>query len=139
MKYLGATALIPTALILMACHANAACSINNSMPDDVKTVIADHGGIPISDADCQLVNTNHLYLDVHGDFFAGSKAAVGWALVELEDVNNIRSDTSAQSTHFSDRLGDGAARDAEFAAISNSIKTLDFTKAIKQIRSYESR
>jgi hypothetical protein len=111
-----------------------ACSVPNSTTDDVRALVNEKGGWPISDAQCAILNKQNLLVNVSGTATVLSNASVGWALVTLVDPNNIVSDAQRSSTYVnSSSASMDVAKGLLYSSIKDAIKGLDFSVAAKQI------
>lgn len=115
--------------------ASAACNFKTSDTEYTRNIIRQNGGYPISDAQCALLNKHKLRLQVTTDASVLAGASVAWASVRLLNENNRVSDASGSSTYVNTQVtSSNKADELLYLAIRDAITSLDFDKAIGQVR-----
>jgi len=122
-------------------NSQAACSFQTSTTDGVKKVINEHGGWPISDEQCSILNNHNLALSVSGEATVLSNASIAWSVVHLIDRDrNMTSNASSINTIVNTKAASmNVASDLLFESITSSIKGLDFIKAMKEVENFRSK
>ena len=97
-----------------------------------------HGGYPISDAQCKFLNEQGLILVVRGQATVLSGVSVANANISLMSINgNVISDTYQVATRLNTSVASqDFANRLLYEAIGDSISGLDFSKASKEVRTY---
>lgn len=132
--------LIP-AVAAISCFAGSAyaCSLETIDTPAVREVVQQHGGWPISDEKCAILNQNKLALHVSGHATVLSNVSVGWAVVKLSaPALNIVSDRSRVATTVNSSVASmSTANDSLYDSIRDAIAGLDFDGAAKEVRQYQ--
>lgn len=128
--------LLITASISFPFHAAMACSVPNSTDDSTRKIIVEQGGFPVSDAQCALLNQNHLSLDIDGDATVLAGVNVGWAVVRLRNSHGVVSKLSGTGTTVNTDLASQNTADRQFfASLKSAINSLDWKTAAEQVTS----
>lgn len=114
--------------------ASAGCTVNNVMFESVRENLSRRGGIPISDAQCAVLNKRNLRLSIDSDYGVLKNVAYGWVVASLKDDNGFESRAKGLSTYINSAQPDTPTAEAiAYAAAEDAIKTLDFEKAASEI------
>ncbi|XLZ69997.1 hypothetical protein ABT364_26255 [Massilia sp. SR12] len=117
----------------------SACKLNTFDTPLVREVVQQHGGWPISDEKCAVLNKYNLALFVSGQATVLSNTSIAWTEVKLTLPGlNIVSDKSQTSTYVNtSNASIATARDILYEAIRDAIVGLDFEGAAMEIRQYQ--
>lgn len=135
MKYFAA------AVVLFSSIGSAwSCQLVDSTTKNIRDVVNQHGGYPISDSQCNLMNQNNLAISVNGVGTVLNGVNVAWAVVSLQDQKtNISSDAVGRSTQVNTGVASQTvANDILYDALSSAIKHLDWEKAAREVVAYRS-
>ena len=132
-----------TALTLLAVlpAAQAGCPMKDSTTPDVRRVVNAHGGWPISDAQCAILNEKKLSLSATGDTTVLDGVSIAWVSVTLADVAlNIHADAIGLATRVNVKKASmDVAENMQYDAIEAAVKALDFGKAAREIDAYRAK
>lgn len=133
--------LILSAILLAAVTSSYACTFTDSLSEDIRAVIKNNGGSTLSDKNCELLNSNNMGISISGKSTVLSNTSIGWAVVKIFDKkNNITSSASGVSTMAnSSNASMDLANELVYAAIKNAIDSLDFQKAIQEVKTYRAK
>jgi hypothetical protein len=121
-------------LLSLQSVANA-CNFKTSDSEYTRNVIRQNGGYPISDKSCALLNKHGLRLQVTTDASVLAGASVGWASVRVLNQDNKVSNESGSSTYVNTQVAStNKADELLYLAIRDAIDSLDFNKAISQVK-----
>lgn len=115
-----------------------ACKLKTIDAPSIREVVQQHGGWPISDEKCAVLNKYNLALFVTGHATVLSNTSVGWVNVKLALPGlNIVSDKSQWSTYVNTSSASmTTANDILYDAIRDAIAGLDFDGAAMEVRDY---
>ena len=118
-----------------------ACQLSTIDTPQIREVVSQHGGWPISDEKCAILNKHNLALFVSGQATVLSNVSVGWAEVKLARPGlNIVSDKSQLSTTVnSSKASMVTAGDAMYESIGDAIAGLDFVLAAAEVKEYQAK
>jgi hypothetical protein len=135
MKFVLRNFLI-AASISFPLHASAACKVPYTTTDSAKQIFEAHGGFPVSEAQCNLLNQKNLKLNIDGDAAVLNGVNVGWAIVRLVNSIGVPSETEGRSTYVNNGLASqNIANDQFYMALKAAIGSLDWQKAAGQVTS----
>ena len=129
-------ALLMTLSALTYAGSASACTVRNVTSENTREIVTQHGGWPISDAKCDLLNKNNLMIMVTTRATVLAGTSVGWAVVMLTDKNHVISDEERSSTYVNSAaqpsmdLANGLA----YSALTDAIEGLNFEKAINELK-----
>lgn len=116
-----------------------ACKLNTIETAHVREVVQQHGGWPISDEKCAILNQNRLALYIDGHATVLNNVSVGWAAVKLGEPDlHIVSDRTRLATTVNNSIGSmTTANDSLYDAIRDAIAGLEFDVAAKEVKQYQ--
>jgi hypothetical protein len=117
-----------------------ACTVDNAMPDRLRSIVAENGGFPISDEQCAILRKNHLAISVDGAATVLGGVNIGWAVVRLQDLkSNIVSDKSGASTTINKDEGSQDTANVQFyKSLTSAVSELDWNAASQEVTRYRS-
>lgn len=129
--------MIVSALIGMSASSAFACRLRDVTTDNLRDLVSQMGGYPISDQQCALLNSHHLILHVQGDSSVLDGVNLGWAVVTLENDDNIISSKSGIATRVNARStpSQDNANKLFYSALDGAISSLDWKGAVAQFDS----
>lgn len=127
-------------ILLLAASSSQACQFKTSDTENVREIVRQHGGYPISDDACNFLNKRGLALNVDGNATVLNGVPIAWVAVSLTKLGTgVRSDTYRYST----RTGSGASQDVAddifYAGLQETVGAFDFSKAAGEVSSYLAR
>jgi len=123
-------------LAFISCTAQC-CTVNNAATANVRAVVKQNGGWPVSDNQCALLNKYKLGLNVTAKAAVLSGVNVGWAAVSLISETNIISDEVGISTTVNTSMASQPTADkVMYEAISDAIDKLNWQAAAVQVDKY---
>ena len=126
--------MIVSALIGMSASSAFACSLRDVTTDHLRDLVSQMGGYPISDQQCALLNSHHLFLHVQGDSSVLDGVNLAWAVVTLENDDNVISSKSGIATRVNARTtaSQDNANKLFLSALDGAISSLDWKGAVAQ-------
>jgi hypothetical protein len=133
--------LILSAILLATVTSSYACTFTDSTTEDIRTIIKDNGGLPISDKNCALLNSNNMGISINAVSTVLLNTSVGWASVAVIDIKtNITSDKTGVATKVNSSSASIVVADKlMYEAIKNSMDKLDLQKAIQEVKAYRAK
>lgn len=129
--------MLVSGMLFHATQAAAACSVLNSTTPRVREIVGQQGGWPISNAKCEFLKKNNLYLNVKAESTVLAGSSVGWAVVSLVSEDNVASDETHSSTYVNSSVASmDRANQLTITALKDAINGLDFEKAAGEITAY---
>lgn len=130
--------LFALALAATSIQASQACDFKTTDTEYVREIVRQHGGYPLSDAQCNFLNQRDLALKVLGDATVLKGVSVSWVGVQLTKPgtgvvsNAFRSTTAINASVASQDM----ANDMFYDALTEAIRNLDFAKAAGEVDAY---
>jgi hypothetical protein len=131
--------LFGLSLALSVNIAHAACpSVPFHSNNNIEAVVNAHGGWPLTEAQCDLLNRNNVAINVIGSANVVDGVSIGWAVISLiDEKTNITSDASHYSFRINKRdAGDNVASNLLYKAIEIDLAHFDWDKAVRQINHF---
>lgn len=130
--------LFALALAATSIQASQACTFKTSDTEDVREIVRQRGGYPISDAQCNFLNQRDLALSVLGDATVLNGVSVSWVSVRLTKlgtgvVSSVFRYTTSVNTSVASQ---DKANDMFYEALGDTIRNLDFAKAAGEVDAY---
>ena len=118
-------------------HTAIACkSVPVTTIDAVRDIAAAHGGYPLSDAQCAVLNKHHLSLLIDGQGVVLNGVNVAWAVVRIANAKMVVSDVSSGSAWVGNNVASqDNANDGFYRVLGEVISKLDWAKAVGQVSS----
>ena len=118
-----------------------ACPVSVSDTPAVEQIVAHHGGWPISDERCALINKYKLTINVDGEATVLAGTSVGWVIVKLgsSDTNIVSNKYSASTNVNSSTASQDVAEDQFYAALRRALAELDITTAANEVKKFEAK
>lgn len=134
------TILAIAAISVFSGNAHA-CKLKTFDTPSIREVVRQHGGWPISDEKCAVLNRYNLALFVNGQATVLSNTSVAWAEIKLALPGlNIVSDKSQMSTYVNTSSASmTTANDILFESIRDAIAGLDFEGAAMEVKEYQAK
>jgi hypothetical protein len=113
-----------------------ACIVPENTAPELRQIIVHSGGYPVTDAQCAILQKNHLLLKVDGSAVVLSGANVGWVVVSLMDAKtHVVSDTVQYSTtvNTKDTASEDVAQSNFYQSLTAAIAGLDWHAAVADV------
>ncbi len=118
-----------------------ACSLRTLDTPTIREVVQRHGGWPISDEKCAVLNQNKLALFVTGQATVLSSVSIGWIELKLAhpDLNIVSDKVRYSTTVNSSKASIDAAEDLMYDSLRDAIAGLDFDAAASEVKQYQAK
>lgn len=139
MKSFIAKSLFGLSLAVSFQIAHAACpSVPFHSNNSIEAVVNAHGGWPLTEAQCDLLNRNNLAINVIGSANVVDGVSIGWAVMTLiDEKTNITSDASHYAFRINKRdASDNVANNLLYKAIETDLEHFNWDKAVRQINHF---
>ena len=129
---------ILVAALLVLSIPSYACSFKTSDTPNIREVVRQRGGYPISDDFCNFLNQRGLALNVTGDSTVLNSVSVAWVTVSLTKLGTgVVSDTLRLSTKVNTKVASqNFADDMLYEGIKESVSAFEFMKAANEVKAY---
>jgi len=110
------------------------CSVPESTTDDLRQIVIQNGGYPISDAQCAMLNGHHLRLYVEGAATVLDGVNVAWAHVSVVNPDRVIASKSGVATRINTKQtpSQTVANQLFYEALESAINSLDWKGATAQ-------
>lgn len=139
MKSLIPKCLFGLSLAVSVNIAHAACpSVPFQSNNSIEAVVNAHGGWPLTEAQCDLLNRNNVAIKVIGSANVVDGVSLGWAVVMLIDE---KMNITSNATHYAYRINkrdasDNVANNLLYKAIETDLENFNWDNAMRQINHF---
>ncbi|MTD33544.1 hypothetical protein [Paludibacterium denitrificans] len=129
-------------VLLCAVSASSpACTFKTSDSDNIREIARQHGGYPISDAQCKFLNERGLALSIRGNATVLSGVSMAWVNVSLANLKTgIKSDSYRYSNSLdTSEASQTKADDLLYSNLSDAIGAFDFATAAREMENYRNK
>lgn len=129
---------ILAAALLVLSIPSYACSFKTSDTENIREIVRQRGGYPISDDVCNFLNQRGLGLNVTADSTVLAGVSVAWVIISLTKLGTgVVSDTYRSSTKVNTKTASqNFADDMLYESIKESVQAFDFVKAANEVTAY---
>lgn len=123
---------------LVLSSSSYACSFSTNDAPNVREVVRQRNGYPVSDEVCDFLNRRGLALNVSGKATVLAGVSVAWAEISLtKNGTGVVSDTMRNSTQVNASVASqDKADDMLYIAIKEAVQGFQFQKAANEVQAY---
>lgn len=128
----------PSGYLCNKAFPSYACSFKISHTPDVREVVRQHGGYPVSDEVCNYLYQQGLALSVTAKVTVLAGVSVAWVTISLTKLGTgVVADTYRQSTKVNTSVASQVkANDMLYEGIQEAVSLLDYSKAANEVKIY---
>lgn len=126
------------AVLLVVSSSSYACSFKTSDTEDIREIVKQRGGYPISDEVCNFLNQQGLALSVTANSTVLAGVSTAWVVINLTKLKTgVVSDTYRYSTKVNTSVASQDTANAMlYEGIKETVAAFDFVKAANEVKGY---